>query len=204
MAQERPPTILQIFREPLRPGSEEAYASIEEETARHCAELNCPHPYLGMESLTGSREVWWLNGFESEAEKQRVYDDYANNRALMAALERNSKRKESLTGTPDDVLANYRADLSRGAAWNLAGARFVVVTMTKQDPAMAGVVFEAPDGTRFIMQSVRAQDQADALAAAAGPETWIFAVRPSWGMPASEWIAGDPESWESNPMASIG
>ena len=52
--------ILQIYREPLKPGSEDAYRAIEEDTARVCANLKCPHPHLAMESLTGPREVWWL------------------------------------------------------------------------------------------------------------------------------------------------
>lgn len=106
MAQQRSPAILQIFREPLRPGSEAAYKTIEDDTARVCAELNCPHPHLAIEPLTGPQEVWWLNVFESEADRQRVENAYAQNRALMAALERNSKRKAALTGTPINVYAS--------------------------------------------------------------------------------------------------
>jgi hypothetical protein len=45
MAQERPPAILQIFREPLKPGSEAAYKTVEDDTARLCVELKCPHPF---------------------------------------------------------------------------------------------------------------------------------------------------------------
>src|SRR5689334_16593057 len=86
----RPPHILQIYRESLRPGSEAAYCAIEEDTARQAATLGCPHPYLGAESITGSREVWWFNGYESPAEQKQVYDDYAKNMRLMAALQQNS------------------------------------------------------------------------------------------------------------------
>lgn len=42
---------------------------------------------LGQSELTGEKEVWWLNTFESEAEKQRVTDEYMSNRPLTAALE---------------------------------------------------------------------------------------------------------------------
>ncbi len=57
-----PPQILQIHREGLKPGSEVAYREVEENAARICAELRGPHPYLAIESLTGSKEVWFFNG----------------------------------------------------------------------------------------------------------------------------------------------
>ena len=53
----QPPQILQIHREALKPGSEAVYQDIEEDTARLQAKLGCPHPYLAIESLTGSKEV---------------------------------------------------------------------------------------------------------------------------------------------------
>jgi hypothetical protein len=98
----RPQMILQIYREPLKPGSEAAYRAIEEDTARVCANLKCPHPHLAIESLTGPKEVWWLNTFESDAQKQQVTDAYAKSLALMTVLQRNSKRKASVTGTGAD------------------------------------------------------------------------------------------------------
>jgi len=101
-----------------------------------------------------------------------------------------------------NIFANYRADLSRGVSWQPAGASFFVVRVTKQDLQIGGSVFEAPDGTRFILRRVGTRHQADVEAAALGPETTVFAVRPYWGMPAKEWIAADPEFWKTNPMAS--
>lgn len=58
-AHAQPPKILQVFREPLKPHVEAEYDRIESDTARTCAKLRCPHPYLGIESLTGPKEVWW-------------------------------------------------------------------------------------------------------------------------------------------------
>jgi hypothetical protein len=202
MMQKSPPNILQIVCEPLKPGCEAEYSAVEEDTARISAELKCPHPHLAMESLSSPREVWWLNAFESEAEKQRVYDDYNKNAQLLSALTRNSERKRNLTGTTSDTLAKYRQDLSRGAEWNLAGARFVVVTVTNEDPSIPGTVFEAPDGRRFIMSPVSTRDEAEALARSGGDETSVFAVRPQWGMPAKEWVDADPEFWRPNPTSS--
>jgi hypothetical protein len=203
MAQERPPTILQIYRDSLKPGREAAFKTVEEDAARICAELKFPHSHLAIESLSGPKEVWWLNAFESKDDKQRVADDYAKNPALKAALEGITRRKEGLTEAPVNVYATYRADLSRGAPWKVAGARFFVVSVTKGDPRAEGPVFEAPDGTRFCLRPVATRGQADVLAAAAGPDARIFAVRPYWGMPAREWIAADRAFWKANPMARV-
>jgi len=119
--QERPPQILQIYRDSVKEGGEAAYKAIEEDAARICADLRFPHPHLAIESLTGPKEVWWLNAFESEADRQQVTEDYTKNPALVAALEGIAKRKEEVTGTPVTVFATYRADLSRGVSWNPAG-----------------------------------------------------------------------------------
>ena len=203
MAQERPPTILQIYRDSLKPGREAAFKTVEEDAARICVELKFPHSHLAIESLSGPKEVWWLNAFDSEAEKQQVASDYARNPALVAALEGIARRKEGLTEAPVNVYASYRADLSRGAPWKVAGARFFVVSVTKGDPRAEGPVFEAPDDTRFFLRPVATRGQADVLAAAAGPDARIFAVRPYWGMPAREWIAADRAFWKANPMARV-
>lgn len=200
MAQERPPQILQIVRESLKQSGEAAFKAIEEDAARICADLKCPNSHLAMESLTGPKEVWWLTPYESESDRQRVANGYASNHALMAALLEIPKRKQGLVGAPIDILANYRRDLSGKDSWKVGGTRFFVVTVTKGE-AQAGAVFEAADGMRFILRPATTRRQADALVAAAGPGTTVFAIRPYWGMPAKDWIAADPEFWKPNPMA---
>jgi hypothetical protein len=192
----QPPRLLQIYREPLKPGSEAAYHAIEADTARIAATLGCPHPYLGAESLTGSKEVWWFNGYESPAEQKQVYDDYAKNTRLMAALQRNSHRKASLTLAPIEALASYRQDLSIGTPWLLGRGRFLVITVTQSDRRISGTVFVAPDGARFIVASAQTRPEADAARGLAGSESNILAVRPSWSFPAKEWIAADSAFWQ--------
>jgi hypothetical protein len=192
----RPPQILQIYREPLKPGSEARYDAIEEDTARLSAELGCPHPYLGLESLTGPKEVWWFNGYSSFAEQKQVSEVYAKNTRLIAALQQNSNKKASLTFKPSEVFANYRQDLSPGTPWILGHGRFLVITVTRSNRRIAGTVFEAPDGTHFIVTSAQTRQEADAARARSGPESNIFAVRPSWSFPAKEWIAADPLFWQ--------
>ena len=187
---------LLIHRDVLKPGVEATYRAIEEEAARICAELKCPNPHLAIESVTPPTEVLWLTAFESEAEKQKIIDDYAANQPLTAALAAIAKRREGLLTTDVDIFTVYRGDLCRGGSWNPAGARFVVVTMTKRDDRFEGSAFEAPDRTHFALRPFKTRGLAEAAAAACGQEARVFAVRPYWGMPAKEWIAADPEFWQ--------
>src|SRR5262245_50697105 len=131
MTRQEAPAILQIHRDTLKPGAGATFKAIEDDAARACRQLNCPHPHLAMEAITGpwSGEVWWLNGFASEAERQKVIGAYAGNAQLTAALTAVSERRHEVIASDVDVFANYRADLSR-TSWNIAGARFFVVVVT--------------------------------------------------------------------------
>ena len=197
----QPPALLQIVREPLKPGSEAACNAIEEERARISATLGCPHPYLGAESLTGPKEVWWLNGYQSSTERQQVYDAYAKNAPLMAALQTSAKPKAALTLKPIEVFASYRPDRSEGTPWRLGHGRYLVITVTNRTARLAGTVFESTDGTRFVITSAETREEAEAARVSSGQGTTVLAIRPSWSFPAAEWIATDPEFWRANPAA---
>jgi len=196
----QPPRILQVVREALRPGVEAEYDRIESEIARECARLRCPHPYLGMESLTGPKEVWWLNGYDSAADQKQVAEAWARNKEALATLGRIGQRKAQLTDKSIEVFATLRPDLSAGRPWLMGQGRFLVITMTTGELRRNGTVFESDDGVHFVIVPARTRAEADAAAATAGPETRVFGVRPSWSHPAEDWIASDPEFWRpGNP-----
>jgi len=48
--------------------------------------------------------------------------------------QRGLARRASVTGTPVNLVLNYRPDLSRVVRWELAGAHFVVVTALASPP----------------------------------------------------------------------
>ena len=121
-AQQAPPPFMYIYRDSLKDGVDSAYGAIEDEAARICTDLECPNPYLGLESVSGPHEAWWLNAFAGEADTTRVVTAYARNRPLMEALDAVAKRKAPLVGTPIKGFAVHRPDVSRGPAWSVAGA----------------------------------------------------------------------------------
>jgi hypothetical protein len=199
-AQAPPPQILQIYRDFVKPGSEAEYGRVEEDAARICAELNAPNAYLAIESLTGAKEVWFFNGYGSRAAIKQIGDAYAKNAPLMAALEGISQRKADMIGKPIDIFTDYRPDSTRGEPWNMSQGRFLAILIMegslKGSLGMDGTVFEAEDGTAFVIQPARTREEAEAKAAAAGAGARVFAVRPEWSKPAKEWVAADPEFWE--------
>ncbi|HKB13729.1 MAG TPA: hypothetical protein VKD69_23840 [Vicinamibacterales bacterium] len=193
MANAEPAKILQIVRERLKPGSEAAYAAIEEEIARASASLGCPHAYLGAQSVDGPPDVWWFNGYESSSEQAGVADAYAKNEALMAVLLANSLRKAELTLAPIEVITHYRPDASSGPPWVLGTGRFLLIAATNE--SHAGTAFETADGGRYLITPFETRERADAARALAGPESYVLAVRPHWSFPAQEWVAADPMFW---------
>ncbi len=197
VAAQEPPRILQIYCDRVKPGSEAEYRKVEEDAARIARELKFPHPYLAIEALTGPKEVWFLNGFESSVEQKLVTEEYAKNAPLVAALNQIPKRKKDLVREPLSVFGNYRADLSRGAAWTVGQGRFLVIATTKGDPQIDGTVFETSAGIRFVVISAKTREEAGAKAAMAGPDVNIFVARTYWSHPAKEWVDADPEFWRA-------
>jgi hypothetical protein len=185
----------------VKPDAEAAYDEVERELARAAAEFGFPHAYLAVESLTGPKEVWFFNGWESEAEQRQVDESYAGNAPLVAAFETLGRRKAALKVTATETFASYRRELSRGEPWTLGMGRFLTIVVNKgvTKGLTDGTVFEAGDGRRFVITAAFTREESEAQAAAAGQDARVFAVRPYWSGPASEWVARDPEFWQTAP-----
>ncbi len=196
LSEESPPELLLIVQEELKPQSVLQYARLETNIARECGRLQCPHPYLALESVSGPKVVWWLNAFASPAEKERVDQAWQRNEAAMQALRTLSERKKALTREPITFLTRYREDLSRAASWKMNGTRFFVVRVAKEKSPSGHSVFEAPDGRRFVFAPAASRREADRQAKRAGPGAQVLAVQPRWSLPAEAWIAADPEFWK--------
>lgn len=197
-ARAQAPRILYIFREFWKPDHEATLNRIEAEAARICIGLGVPHPYLGIESLTGSKEVWYINGFASTEDLARVKAAYSKKEELLAAMNRFARQRAEFKSQPDsEETATYQPELSRGTEWKMGQERFLVIAVTKGKPHSDGTVFETQDGVRFVVTGGKTRTEADAKRSAAGPDAKIFAVRPAFSMPAAEWVASDPSFWHS-------
>lgn len=192
------PRILYVSREFWKPGHDAELNRIEAEGARVCIGLGVPRPYLGIESLTGSKEVWYLNGFASAGELAKVTEAYGKKPELLAAMNRFAQQRADFESQPHrEGSATYRRELSGGAEWTMGQERFLVIAVTRGSPHGDGTVFESQDGVRFIVTPAKTRTEADGKLSAAGPAAKIFAVRPEFSMPAAEWVASDPSFWNS-------
>jgi hypothetical protein len=194
MTADEHPRLLLIVREWLLPGMEEACAQNESRISATCAELNGPHPYLGLARVPERKEIWWLNAFASRDEKDQVEAAYARNEPLIAKLGPLGARKEGFRNALTTTLTESRG----GSALRFAGARFFVVRITRGARESEGAVFESPLGERFAMASVDSSPAAEETAVRFGPGSAILAVKPEWSFPAKAWIAADPEFWSSH------
>ena len=192
-----PPHFLYIYRDSLKSGVDSAYRAIENDGAQICADFRCPNPYLGLESLSGTHEAWWINEFGNVADTLRVSRAYATNRPLAEALGDVAKRKAPLIGTPIQGFASYRRDLSHGPSWSIAGAHFIVVSITRDPRPADGAVWSMGDSAFYVMRAAHARAQAEEIARRTGGR--VFAVRPNWSMPAQSWIKADPRFWRDAP-----
>jgi hypothetical protein len=182
------PRILLIAREPLKPGAEAEYDRIESETAVLAAELGCPHPYLALQPLSGAKnEVWWFNGFDSQAELNFVGEAYKTNEAWNAALTKNQKRKEPLTGKGIEQLADLEPQAD-SQPWAVGRARYVAVAINPAAPLSGSNVFKGRDGTRYEILMVNRREEAERVAH--GKDFVVLEVVPRWSFPAREWVDG--------------
>jgi hypothetical protein len=195
LSQAHPAQILEVAREYLKPDAADAVQRIEVDSAQICIRLKFPHRYLVLESLSGPKEFWYLNAFDSQTELDGLRRDYEANTALTSALAQNLKRKAPyLAAESTDVLVNYRAELSNGTPWVMGQGRFLVASWTKGS-AGTGTVFEGPDGNRLVIRGARSRAEAESMAAAGGACAHVFAIHPELGWPDEAWVTADPEFW---------
>jgi hypothetical protein len=127
------PQILKIYREEIKPGRSADHARTESGWPVAYEKANSPYYYLGMTSLTGLNEAWFVVPFESYAAMADAAAREAEP-ALAAELSR-------LSRADGEMLANYRvielrarADLSHGAYPDLGKQRFWEISIYRVRP----------------------------------------------------------------------
>ncbi|HXS79677.1 MAG TPA: hypothetical protein VN818_05300 [Gammaproteobacteria bacterium] len=192
------PALLLIVIERLDAAAQPKYGELETAMARTCARLECPNPYLGIESIEPPVEVWWFNEHTSRAHADQVTRAYAANADLMAALTQLAQKKKGLAETTTNVLVTYRPDWSDGSPWLLGTEPFAVIADRPVGTAAAssGAVFVAPDGRTFTIATARTLAEANSKAATLGRDARVFAVRPEYSLPAAAWVSANPSLWK--------
>ena len=175
MAQARPPQILNIARDYLKVDAVAANRKLERRAEDLCRTLGFTHPYLTIESVSEPAEMWYLNGFDSQAEVDKLTRQYQQNTKLLAALNDITQQKVTLKRQDStEEFAHLRPDLSRGDPWIIGRGQFFVIVLFDGDPPMNGTVFETKDGSRMLVRTAKSSSDAHVLAASAGSTARIF------------------------------
>lgn len=119
-----PPKVIEIHREYVLPGELPAYEGAAAAAAQTCARLNCPSSYLGLKSITGPSQVWYLSWFDNYASIEQSRTQAQQNAALQDALDSSAARKPSFIKWSDVLFAEYRPELSYGSNTSLPAARY--------------------------------------------------------------------------------
>jgi hypothetical protein len=198
------PQILRINRYTLRPDTESAMRNLQKQVAQALVQWGNPQPCVAIESMTGPKEVWCITGFESAVEQKQVAEKLEGNDVLRSALERIESQVRVLTGNPVTLVATHQQGARRGRAWTMGRGHYLVVSVSTGTQELDGSCYETANGMRYAITATRTRKDADARALAAGPDAHVFAIRPTWGMPARDWVLADPEFWNASPVAKHG
>ncbi|HEV8145494.1 MAG TPA: hypothetical protein VGP79_03900 [Bryobacteraceae bacterium] len=123
------PRILQIFRETVRPGRENAYVKNEIEIAAAMARLDYPSRYLTVSAITGINDIWVLNGFDDYAQVDQTGVEIAKNPSIMESIGRIMDSKDGLVNEGRTIFAHYREDMSQGRGLSGPRPRFFSITV---------------------------------------------------------------------------
>ena len=170
-----PPQILEIYRDYLKPDSVAENRKLERRAEHLCRTLGFSHPYLTIESVSGPAEMWYFNGFDTQAEVGQLAHSYQQNASLVTALDAIVAQKSPLKRAQStNEFGHYRPDLSHGEPWILGRGRFLVIAFFTADPPIDGAVFQLDNGQRVVIRATGTSVQAHALVTSAGPNAKVF------------------------------
>jgi hypothetical protein len=110
-AQTGPPAVIRIYVEQVKPGRNAAHIRAESAYARAFARGNYPNYYIGLDSMSGNNESWFVESHKSFAEVEKS-EKAADAEPLKTELEQAAAADgEYLTATRS-IIGLYRKDLS--------------------------------------------------------------------------------------------
>jgi hypothetical protein len=145
-----PPALLQIEREEVRPGKGAAHAVSEAAWAGAYAKAQSPVYWLGMTSLTGPSEAWFLTRHDSYAAFEKSDASTEGNTALQAERDRIAAIDGDLLTRTSTILASYRPALSYQPVVTLPNMRYMTINLMRVKP---GHVAEFIDAWRMIVEA---------------------------------------------------
>lgn len=119
-----PPPLMLFVREEVKPGHGAGHAATESAWTQALVKGKSKDHYLGLSSLTGSSEAWFLMGYTSYADWEAKQNEVDLNPALKAEVDKIAAQDgEHLSGTRS-WLGTWRKDLSYGPPVEIGKMRY--------------------------------------------------------------------------------
>ena len=133
-AQTSTPAVLMIYREEVRPGKGSVHAANEAAWAAAFARGQAPVKWLGMTSLAGPSEAWFLSGYPSWEAFERTEAEMDANAAFTADEDKFSGNESDMLSRTSVIAAAYRPELSYQANISLPQMRYMMVEVFRVKP----------------------------------------------------------------------
>ncbi len=119
-----PPPLIQFVREEIKPGRGAAHAATEAAWTKILTRGKSSDYYMGMNSLTGPSEAWFIMGYRSYADWEAKQNEFETKPALKKEIDTISQQDgEHLSGVRT-FLGAYRKDLSFGPDVEIGKMRY--------------------------------------------------------------------------------
>ena len=132
-----PPAVMQITREEVKPGKDAAHEASEASWSAAYAKAQLQNGWLGMTTLSGPSEAWFLQGYASWEELEKTTKAAQANEAYSAEAKRISPIDGDSLSRGSSILAAYRPALSYNAGSNLAPRRYMQIRLIRVKPGRA-------------------------------------------------------------------
>jgi hypothetical protein len=175
-----PPKVITIGREEVKPGKGGAHTKMETAWARAFAESKVATNWIGMTSVSGNDEVWFVSGYESLAAVEKNRQGMDNTPAWQALNEKFAAQESDLLSGMRSLIGMYREELSyQGIKTNVGEMRYLYVTTVRVRPGHENDFIEATKIAKAAHEKANV------------PERWsVFEV--TLGMPHGTYLIIEP------------
>jgi hypothetical protein len=138
-----PPSLLVIYREEVRPGKAAAHTANEQAWAAAFTKGQAPIHWLGMTTVAGPNEAWFLSPYESYAAFQKTNDAMEGSAALTVEQDKFSGQESELLNRTSTIIARYQPTLSYQPKVAIPQMRYMQIDIVQVKPGHGGDYTEA-------------------------------------------------------------
>jgi hypothetical protein len=132
--EQSPPKVLQIFREEVKPYMNATHENVEAGWPKVYAKAKSRNYWLGMTSMSGPNEAWFLNIYDSFAAIEQANQFWEKHPEVQTEFERLGQQDKNLIAGSRGIIASFDEELSYRPAVNLAQMRYFWVETFRLRP----------------------------------------------------------------------